>query len=36
MRYKELNEYYKNIFGKNFATSTLSKWVKEGKIKATK
>lgn len=36
MHYKELNEYYKGIFGKNFATSTLSKWVKEGRIKAIK
>jgi len=30
---KELNEYYRNKFGKDFSSSTLSKWGKEGKIR---
>lgn len=34
--YKELNEYYKKIFQKDFPSATLGKWVKEGKIKAVK
>ena len=30
--YKELNEYYKSIIGKELPRATLSKWVKENKI----
>lgn len=33
MTAKELNKYYKILYGKNFPSSTLSKWSKEGKIK---
>lgn len=33
---KELDDYYENKFGKKIASSTLSKWVKEGRIKAIK
>lgn len=33
---KEINEYYFSIYGKDFPSATLSKWVKEGKISATK
>ena len=33
---KELNEYYEQKFGKKIASSTLSKWVAEGKLKAIK
>lgn len=36
MERKKLNEYYKNKFGKDFPSSTLSKWVKEGRVKAIK
>ena len=36
MTRKELDKYYENKFGKKIASSTLSKWVKEGRIKATK
>jgi hypothetical protein len=32
---KQLDEYYSSIHGKQFPGSTLSKWVKEGKIQAT-
>lgn len=32
---KQIDEYYSSIYGKPFPGSTLSKWVKEGKIKAT-
>lgn len=34
--YKELNQVYKNLYNKNFPQATLSKWVREGKIKAIK
>ena len=33
---KELNNYYSEIYKKDFPSSTLSKWTKEGKIKAIK
>ena len=33
---KELDKYYEDKFGKKIASSTLSKWVKEGRIKAIK
>ena len=36
MTRKELDKYYENKFGKKIASSTLSKWIKEGRIKATK
>lgn len=36
MKRSELNEYYHSIYGKDIANSTLSKWIKEGKIKGTK
>lgn len=36
MTRKELDKYYENKFGKKIASSTLSKWVKEGRIKAIK
>lgn len=32
----ELNKYYRSIYHKDFPSSTLSKWVAEGQIKATK
>ena len=32
---KQIDEYYSSIYHKPFPGSTLSKWVKEGKIKAT-
>ena len=32
---KQIDEYYSSIYGKPFPGSTLSKWVKEGKIVAT-
>ncbi len=34
--YQELNKVYKDKFGKDFPQATLSRWVKEGKIQATK
>ena len=34
--YKELNQYYKEHFNKDFPNATLSRWVKENKIKAIK
>lgn len=33
---KEIDSYYSSIYGKPFPGSTLSKWVKEGKLLATK
>ena len=37
MTYCEINNnYYKQIYGKDFPRATLTKWVKEGKIKAIK
>lgn len=33
---KELNDYYKTIYKKDFPSSTLSKWVATNRIKATK
>ena len=33
---KEINDYYFSIYDKDFPSSTLSKWVKEGKISVTK
>jgi predicted site-specific integrase-resolvase len=33
---KELNEAYKEIYNKDFPQPTLSRWVKEGKIKVNK
>ena len=33
---KELNEVYKEQYGKNFPQATLSRWVKEGKIRVIK
>lgn len=33
---KELNEAYKKIYNKNFPQATLSRWVKEGKIRVNK
>ena len=30
---KELNDFYKKIYNKDFPSSTLSKWKKEGKIR---
>lgn len=36
MNKKELQEYYKNIYNKELASSTLSKWVATGKLKAEK
>lgn len=32
---QELNEFYQSLFGKEFPSSTLSKWVREGQIGAT-
>ena len=32
---KELNQFYKNLYGKEFPQSSLARWVKEGKIKVT-
>ena len=32
---KQIDEYYSSIYNKPFPSSTLSKWVKDGKIKAT-
>lgn len=36
MTRKEIREYYKSIFGRDIANSSLSQWIKQGKIKATK
>ena len=36
MNYCEINNYYKQIYGKDFPRATLTKWIKEGKIKAEK
>lgn len=36
MTYQEINNYYKQLYNKNFPHSTLSKWVKEGRIVAVK
>ena len=30
MTYCEVNNYYKQIYGKDFPRATLTKWVKEG------
>ena len=34
--FQELNQFYKDKFGKDFPQATLSRWVKEGKVKAKK
>lgn len=34
--FKELNNYYKTKYGKDFPQATLSRWVSQGKVKATK
>ena len=36
MTYCEINNYYKQIYGKDFPRATLTKWIKIGKIKAIK
>lgn len=34
--FKEVNNYYKEKYGKNISVSTMNRWVKEGKVKAEK
>ena len=36
MKFKELNEYYKNIYNKDIPRATLTRWIQEGKLKAEK
>jgi len=35
-KYKELNEYYKTIYSSDLPRTTLTRWIKENKIKAVK
>jgi len=32
--WKEINDYYKSIYAKDFPRSTMSKWIKDGKVTA--
>lgn len=34
--FSELNQYYLNLYGKDFPSATLTRWVKQGKIRAEK
>ena len=36
MTFKEVNNYYKEKYGKDIPAATLSRWVKEGKVKVEK